>query len=204
MLLLPMMRQKRQILSAFTAKKNTIIVSLSTPESTYTDLSPKGSVDSAIKPLIDRINALDGVVTTSSCAGRVSVFLEGRKQGKEHERRGDVKDNEEYGKESEQAAVPGGKGLGGKWLFVSHEPVVLSKKGEDKESLSELLGLGSSGEQNEALALSADINKMRLVRFQFEPMVCRGSSNARLRSQDPGFTSDDAINTEKRRRSSTS
>lgn len=175
-----MMRQKPQVHPSFTAKKNTILTSLSAPESAYTDLSPKGSVDAVIKPLIDRINALEGVVTTSSCAGRVSVFLEGRKQSRGHEGGGDVKDHEGVGKESEQAAVPGGKGMGGKWLFVSHEPIGLSKQGDGKEALSELLGLGSSGAQNKGLALSGDVDKMRLVRFQFEPMVCSGSSNAIL------------------------
>ena len=173
------MRQKPQLHPSFTAKKNTILTSLSASESAYTDLSPKGSIDAVIKPLIDRINALEGVVTTSSCAGRVSVFLEGKKQSRGHEGGGDIKDSEGVGKESEQAAVPGGKGMGGKWLFISHEPVSLSKQGEGKEPLSELLGLGSSRAQNEGLALSGDINKMRLVRFQFEPMVCSGASNAR-------------------------
>ena len=170
---LSIMPQNQQIPLSFTTKKNAILTSLSTPESAYTDLSPKGSVDVAIKPLIDRINALEGVVTTSSCAGRLSVFLEGRKSCKGCERSGDAKDDERFGKESEQAAVPGGKGLGGKWLFVSHESVVLSKKGENKKDLSQLLGLGSSEAQNQALALGGDVNEMRLVRFQFEPMVCR-------------------------------
>ena len=170
------MPQKQQIPLSFTAKKNAILASLSTPESAYTDLSPKGSVDAAIKPLIDRINALEGVVTTSSCAGRLSVFLEGRKPCKGRERKGNAKDNEGFGKELEQAAVPGGKGLGGKWLFVSHKPVFPPENGGKKEKLSQLLGLGSSGAQNEALALSGDVNEMRLVRFQFEPMVCRGAA----------------------------
>ena len=167
------MPQKQQIPPSFIIKKKAILTSLFTPESAYTDLSPKGSVDAAIKPLIDRINALEGVVTTSSCAGRLSVFLEGRKSCNGRQRRGDARDNEGFGKESEQAAVPGGKGLGGKWLFVSHEPVFLSEKGEEKEHLSQLLGLGLSGAQNEALTLSGEVNEMRLVRFQFEPMVCR-------------------------------
>ena len=171
------MKPKRPIHPSFTVKKNTILASLSIPESNYTDLSPKGSVDTAIKPLIDRINGLDGVVTTSSCAGRVSVFLEGRKQGKENEGRGNAENNEGAQKDSEQVLVPGGKGIGGKWLFVSHEPVDLFKEGERKEILSELLGLGSSGVQNEALAFCGDVSEMRLVRFQFEPMVCRCSSD---------------------------
>lgn len=168
-----------QVPPSFTTKKNAILASLSTPESTYTDLSPKGSVDAAIKPLIDRINALEGVVTTSSCAGRVSIFLEGRKHGRGNGGKDNVKNEEGYGKESEQAAVPGGKGMGGKWLFVSHEPVVLSEKGKGKNNLIEFLGLGSSGAQNEAVALVREVDEMRLVRFQFEPMVRRGSSNKR-------------------------
>lgn len=174
------MRLKSEVPPSFTAKKNAILVSLSTPESAYTDLSPKGSVDAAIKPLIDRINALDGVVTTSSCAGRVSVFLEGSKQGKENDGRGDVQGNVGIGKVSEHSAVPGGKGLGGKWLFVSHEPVDLSKKGESKKNLPDVLGLGFSRAEGDASVLSGDVDKMRLVRFQFEPMVCRVFSNASL------------------------
>ena len=199
------MPQKQQVPPSFTTKKNAILVSLSTPESAYTDLSPKGSVDAAIKPLIDRINALEGVVTTSSCAGRLSVFLEGRKSCNGRERKGDAEDNEGFGKELEQAAVPGGKGLGGKWLFVSHEPVVLSKKGDNKGDLSQLLGLGSSGAQNEALALSGDVNEMRLVRFQFEPMVCRGAAMKKDNVLRTMIQEGESItNAEKRCRSSTS
>ena len=166
------MRQKGKVPPSFTAKKNTILASLSAPESAYTDLSPKGSGDASIKPLIDRINALDGVVTTISCAGRVSVFLEGRKPGKRLGERGDGKNDEGLEKESAQAAVPGGKGMGGKWLFLSHEPVELPKNGEEKDSLSKLLGLGSRGVQSGTLPLSGDVNELRFVRFQFEPMVC--------------------------------
>lgn len=166
------MRQKPQVPSSFTAKKNAIVASLSIHEATYTDLSPKGSVDVAIKPLIDRINALEGVVTTSSCAGRVSVYLEGRKHGKKHEEREDVGNNDGVEKESGQAAVSGGKGMGGRWLFVSHEPVELPKKGETEETLTKLLGLSSLGAHDEALTLSREVDEMRLVRFQFEPMVC--------------------------------
>ena len=174
-----MVRQVQVPLS-FTVKKDTILASLSIPESTYTDLSPKGSVDAAIKPLLERLNALEGVVTTSSCAGRVSIFLEGKKQGKRHEERGHDTYGEEFGKESTPTTVPGGKGMGGRWLFVSHEPVDLSKRGEGKEAITKLLGLGSSGAQSEALAVMGEVEETRLVRFQFEPMVCGGSSIEQL------------------------
>lgn len=63
----------------FTRRKETVLAQLALPEDEYTDLSPKGTVDAGIRDLIDEINAVDGLVTTSSCAGRVSVFLEGRK-----------------------------------------------------------------------------------------------------------------------------
>lgn len=38
-------------------------------------------MDAGIRDLIDEINAVDGLVTTSSCAGRISVFLEGQRGG---------------------------------------------------------------------------------------------------------------------------
>ena len=179
------MRQKPQVPPSFTVKKNNILASLSSPESTYTDLSPKGSVDAVIKSLIGRINALEGVVTTSSCAGRVSVFLEGRKPSKEQEERRDANNttSKGSGKESEHAAVPGGKGMGGKWLFVSHEPVQLSERGVEKEVMVELLGLGPLGAHSQAQALSGEADQMRLVRFQFEPMVCRMFSFQRVFSE---------------------
>lgn len=43
-------------------------------------MSPKGTVDAGIRELIDVINGVEGLVTTSSCAGRVSVFLEGSRK----------------------------------------------------------------------------------------------------------------------------
>ncbi|ROW13760.1 hypothetical protein VPNG_03552 [Cytospora leucostoma] len=67
---------------SFTRRKAAILEQLSVPDEDYSDLSPKGTVDAGIRDLIDEINALDGLVTTSSCAGRVSVFLEGRRGGR--------------------------------------------------------------------------------------------------------------------------
>ncbi|GFY77443.1 tRNA wybutosine-synthesizing protein 3 homolog [Trichonephila inaurata madagascariensis] len=47
------------------------------------DLSRKGSIDEKIVELVDFINAQDCYVTTSSCSGRISVFVpsEQRKKG---------------------------------------------------------------------------------------------------------------------------
>jgi tRNA wybutosine-synthesizing protein 3 len=135
--------------SSFDIKKQKILATLSQPDEEYTDLSPKGSVDAAIRDLIAEINEYDGLVTTSSCAGRVSVFLEGKK-----------KVAQAKSSEPNAEAGPTGKG-GGKWLFVSHDPVTV----DEEVSLHTMFGL-----------VPADGTKMpdgaSLVHFKFEPMVC--------------------------------
>ena len=144
---------------SFTIKKNNILQHLSTPDDEYSDLSPKGSVDIGIRDLINIINGIDGLVTTSSCAGRISVFLEGAKTENPHNGQQN---------ESMQAAVPGGKGRGGRWLFVSHDPV-----DNPKSSTSEtyptmnLFGMPKHG----TLPLNLKPETTRFVKFQFEPMV---------------------------------
>lgn len=65
------------------------------------------------KALIDEINNIEGLVTTSSCSGRISVFLEGQKG-----------DNGAIG----SRGSVGGKGGGGNWLFVSHNPVDINEE----------------------------------------------------------------------------
>lgn len=160
------------ILPNFTAKKEAILVSLAVSEPLYTDFSPKGSVDEAIRPLIERVNALEGVVTTSSCSGRVSVFLEGTKHARLEENRDDAEDL--HGGSREQAAVPGGKGMGGRWLFVSHSPVHFPTGGE---SLASRLGMCDQDVMYDHQNVT-EPSQVRLARFQFEPMVC-GKSNYR-------------------------
>lgn len=135
---------------SFIAKKENILSSLSLPESEYIDLSPKGSIDDHIIPLIKLINSLDGLVTTSSCAGRISVFLEGRK--------------------SDEAAV-GGKGGGGRWLFVSHDPIQ-KKKMNGSGTLMDLFGLRKQDGSAGTVKAGKEWKGERMVRFQFEPMVC--------------------------------
>ena len=148
--------------STFEKKKEKILASLNVPDGSYTDLSPKGSVDAGIRDLIDEINSLPGLVTTSSCAGRVSVFLEGKKRKpvKAAEGKNSTEKSEESG--------PTGKG-GGKWLFVSHDPVDVSQFQDEEErgrihsklELEERLG--------DKLPEGAS-----LVHFKFEPMVGQG------------------------------
>lgn len=110
-------------------------------------------------------------MTTSSCAGRVSVFLEGEKHSA-------AKGGGEGEDEGARSAVPGGKGSGGRWLFVSHEAVrIPSERGNGEGSLTKLLGLFSSQREDADQELSGDVSGIRLVRFQFEPMVRRRYSH---------------------------
>ena len=177
------------ILPLFAQKKLQIISNLQVPAEAYTDLSPKGSVDDRIVDLIDRVNKLEGIVTTSSCAGRISVFLEGGKpdnskqndlpmrskiigtQTMEHE--DEVEDNSSM----KQAAVPGGKGKGGRWLFVSHDPVdVPVQQNPDDTSLSTRFGLSQIKDRESQPCVNS-----RFVKFQFEPMVSHVHNTARCR-----------------------
>lgn len=150
--------------SKFRLKKERILNSLAAPSELYTDLSPKGSIDTGIKDLIDKLNQLDGIVTTSSCAGRISLFLEGAK-GKKFVSNDGINEVDNYGG---QKVIPGGKGRGGRWLFVSHDPVQIPAKDHiDDRPLFRIFGLS----QQRQPCLLADVDKSRFVRFQFEPMV---------------------------------
>jgi tRNA wybutosine-synthesizing protein 3 len=134
---------------SFTEKKRKILQQLSIPDSEYTDASPKGSVDEGIRDLIAELNTADGIVTTSSCAGRVSVFVEGRKTAELSE--------------NGQVAGVGGKGAGGTWLFVSHDPVPSNSQ--------EWIGdLQLVGEESQATTCDKG-QERRLIHFKFEPMV---------------------------------
>ncbi|KAI2778115.1 methyltransferase TYW3-domain-containing protein [Daldinia loculata] len=176
----------------FTRRKIRILEQLARPDDEYTDASPKGSVDAGIRELIGEVNGLDGFVTTSSCAGRVSVFLEGSKKavvvGEEDGGEGDGveddddDDDDDAGKtEVRKLAGVGGKGGGGAWLFVSHDPVPLGQgEGDDVE---EMLGLRRCPEEEEeeeerdeagemlADGSVRDVAVARLVHFKFEPMI---------------------------------
>ena len=140
--------------SAFTAKKQKILQQLSVPDSSYTDASPKGSVDAGIRELVDEINVLDSLVTTSSCAGRIAVYLEGKKQV--------TLPSTEEERQNSTVAGAGGKG-GGQWLFVSHDPLNLDKE----SSVASMFRLT----ENATPSVPSSIQDVRWVRCKFEPMV---------------------------------
>ncbi|KAJ6151296.1 hypothetical protein N7470_007890 [Penicillium chermesinum] len=136
--------------AVFHARKAKILEELAIPDAEYTDLSPKGSVDKGIRDLIGDINALPGLVTTSSCAGRISIFLEGT-----------TKSSRPEPEPQTQFAPSGGKGAG-RWLYVSHDPFDF---GQNHTSLLEQFGL-VEGDGKPPSGQS-----LRLVRFHFEPLI---------------------------------
>ena len=142
--------------SQFEAKRTRILQQLELPTEEYSDLSPKGSIDEGIRDLIEEINYCDGLVTTSSCAGRISVFLEGKKK--------DISGIETLDGNASLAG-PGGKG-GGAWLFVSHSPVAIPKNISDSNFMS-TFGLEFP---NKVEDLDHE-NGRRYIHIKFEAMV---------------------------------
>lgn len=134
-------------------RKDKILEQLAAPDDEYHDLSPKGSIDAPIRALIGDINCLEGLVTTSSCSGRISVFLEGRRQ-------------DANGSPTEDASLAGagGKGGGGAWLYLSHDP--MTEVGEENTNFMALFGL-SQGEPLQRL----EKLRCRYIHLKFEPMV---------------------------------
>ena len=165
------------ILDAFARKKEEIVKKISDP--VYTDRSPQGYIDFGIRGLIDDINSQHGLVTTSSCAGRVSVFVEGRKKlvatSRADESVPSLKDEEHQSQESRvpddrevsvSVASSSGKGARGKWLWVSHEPIV-EPTHQDDVYFTTLFGLSTEATGSKQLAPK----DVRYVHFKFEPMV---------------------------------
>lgn len=121
------------------------------------DLSPKGTIDELCLPIMDLINAHNDLVTTSSCSGRISVFVEGTKEYND-----DLK--------------VGGKGQGGRWLYVSHDSDNVTgwlKKLEDE---------GHKFIENTEPDVENFDGKIRYVLYKYEPFIlhvkCRDFSIA--------------------------
>lgn len=149
--------------SAFLAKKQKIIQQLSVADEEYNDLSPKGSIDKGVRTLIDELNGIDGLVTTSSCAGRISVFLEGEKKGASAPESATV--DRELLSSPRSLAGPGGKG-GGRWLYVCHEALPPSTF-TPCTNFHSLFGLQASPRACEPICVSG----RKFVHLKFEAMV---------------------------------
>lgn len=166
---------------SFKEKKRRILADLSAPTSEYTDKSPKGSVDVQIRALIDLVNSHEGWVTTSSCAGRVTVFVEGPSECE-----GVTSQNTTTAAELKNVAdddvtpdptppakiktTPGGKG-GGRWLFVSHDLVNVALNPEaTSDRLMQTFGLESSGAATTQQHLPTK-GRPSLIHLQFSPLI---------------------------------
>jgi len=120
----------------------------------FVDKSPKGSVDEAIRPLVDLINAHPSYATLSSCSGRIALFdpsgsgaaadNASADDAKDDNPGGDteaVTDNEEEQVVSERDNVTtSGKGSG-RWALSSHAQIaarqlidILNDEGETDET----------------------------------------------------------------------
>jgi tRNA wybutosine-synthesizing protein 3 len=140
--------------ASFKEKKEAILRSLDRPAEAYHDLSPKGVVDEGIRHLIHKVNEVQGLVTTSSCAGRASVFLDG----------GRSKRSAQNGPDAGEAdpTWSSGKG-GGRWLFMSHDA-------------ADLVESSASVDWREKFGMEDGIGReipvgSNLVHLKFEPMV---------------------------------
>ena len=83
----------------FQQKKQSILKEILSNSPENVDASPKGTIDEYCIPIINLINSHENMVTTSSCSGRVSVYLEGT---------------------APDRVVA--KGNEGRWIFVTHDP----------------------------------------------------------------------------------
>lgn len=144
----------------FETKKAQIVQRLARPEHEYNDSSPKGSVDESIRELVNEINSTPGYVTTSSCSGRVAVYLEGPKHDKSTNETQNRRANE-----ANRSSSTSGKG-GGRWLFTSHNPVDITDF-DNESSIYSLLDI----EPAQSLSFPVHGQKNQLVHLKFEPMV---------------------------------
>ncbi|KAF9171262.1 hypothetical protein BGX21_008676 [Mortierella sp. AD011] len=187
----------------FTSRKKTILVALN---SDTPDKSPKGYVDEPLLPLIVLINNHKDYVTTSSCSGRICTYLEGLDESnaveiedeensaleRQDERNGDGDGGDDaqvskgYEENTSLAAVEAAKrAKGGQWLYVSHDPIIITPEqdsGDQHWIVETLFGSeahrvvlmeedGSKQGINLSPHKASDIARSQLVYFKFEPMI---------------------------------
>lgn len=147
----------------FEEKKDRILRQLSTPADDYKDASPKGSVDEPIRGLVGDINRIGALCTTSSCSGRISVYVDGANILSQPTK------SLPSGETAVNSANSTGKG-GGRWAFVSHEPLS-NQNSAATQSFHKLFGLHIQSKAQTGESRSSHI----LVHLKFEPMVraCR-------------------------------
>lgn len=149
-------------MDSFDQKKNHILQEIGLNSENNPDASPKGTIDTLCIPLITLINSHKNMVTTSSCSGRVSVFIEGCKEISSRIEQNNI--GEEY--------KIGAKGDGGHWLFVSHE----------KENINEWWKKTSPCLQFLDYFSTECNSSTRYILFKYEPLIlhvqCRDFASA--------------------------
>ena len=141
----------------FTAQKTKLLQRLTAPNASNTNHSSKEGVDVGIRSLVDEINKIDTLATTSSCAGRVVVYLEGSGSSSSPSHLDD-----DMGISGLAIATDGDRDQS---LFVSHDPLPLS----GKRPVAPMLGLSD----HTNLGVPSTIEGVRWVRCKFEPLVRR-------------------------------
>lgn len=127
----------------FDQKKKSILTEIGATDEITPDASPKGTIDDFCIPIIHLINSNKDMVTTSSCSGRVSVFLEGMKNIDQ----GEIK--------------IGAKGNDGRWIFVTHDP-------KDLPDWFSSVGLKYITDRNSYESINVNT---RYILFKFEPLI---------------------------------
>ena len=170
----------------FQQRKEKLLAGL---QSKFRDSSPKGSVDTEIFPLVNHLNQYAGIVTTSSCAGRMACYLEGTKKPQNVVARllsksngtttidsDDDEDVEpgELQNELVQSSY-GGKGAGGRWLYVSHAPMTLEDDTPIFSTLFDQIPTFKDPIDIYDTATMKTDPSTRFVRLKFEPMVIHPS-----------------------------
>jgi tRNA wybutosine-synthesizing protein 3 len=130
----------------FELRKEIVLKALASAEK---DKSRKGGVDAPIADLINCINSHPCFFTTSSCSGRVSIFLE---QPHAPLLSDPYHEAESNGKAGAKSKVK----LGGSWVYVSHEPA----KVDEVVTTVRRLYQGAKQEQD-----------LGLLVFRFEPFI---------------------------------
>ncbi|KAI9281747.1 methyltransferase TYW3-domain-containing protein [Umbelopsis sp. AD052] len=146
-------------LSTFQERKEKVISELvEEMNPNRSDKSPKGYIDAPILDLMRLINQHSQFYTTSSCSGRVAVYCEG------------VDDKKKTSATEAEAAK---STKGGKWLYVTHDPVLIPDTLDDKEKwiLQLLFGDSYADLTMEPIEDDQAIINQQLVFFKFEPLI---------------------------------
>lgn len=130
------------MLDPFDQKKASILSEIGATDAANPDALPKGTIDEGCRALMGVINADRDMVTTSSCSGRVSVFLEGIKEG----------------------AQIGAKGHDGRWIFVTHTKAELA-------GWFDRVPLQFVADAAAVAAAAADGARARYILYKFEPLI---------------------------------